>query len=102
MLPDKEIGCHRTAFTRKCREMVASGACGRWMQIAGNNPNTGEPVNRYDCVDNWTPLLLIENSQMQRQTGAAVESFRNEMVKLNQARVACDGIGSGNLIASAK
>jgi len=30
------------------------------------------------------PLLLIENSQMQRQTGAAVESFRNEMVRANE------------------
>jgi hypothetical protein len=30
------------------------------------------------------PILMIENSQQQRQTGAAVESFRNEMVKANQ------------------
>ena len=29
------------------------------------------------------PLLLIENSQQSRQTGAAVESFRNEMVTAN-------------------
>jgi hypothetical protein len=28
--------------------------------------------------------LLIENSQQQRSTGAAVESFRNEMVKANE------------------
>ena len=27
------------------------------------------------------PTLLIENSQQQRQTGAAIESFRNETVK---------------------
>ena len=27
---------------------------------------------------------MIENSQQQRQTGAAVESFRNEMVKSNE------------------
>ena len=32
----------------------------------------------------WIPILTIENSQMQRQTGAAVESFRNEMVKANE------------------
>lgn len=83
MLPDKNLGCHHTGFTRKCRELVAIGECGRWMQIQGHNPNTGEPVSRYDCIDNWTPLLLIENSQQQRQTGAAVESFRNEMVKAN-------------------
>jgi hypothetical protein len=30
------------------------------------------------------PILAIENSQQQRQTGAAVESFRNEMVKNNE------------------
>ena len=32
----------------------------------------------------WLPHLLIENSGQQRQTGAAVESFRNEMVKANE------------------
>jgi hypothetical protein len=30
-------------------------------------------------------MLLIENSQQQRHTGAAVESFRNEMVKANES-----------------
>jgi len=32
----------------------------------------------------WLPVLMIENSQQQRSTGAAVESFRNEMVKANE------------------
>jgi hypothetical protein len=40
-------------------------------------------MNRYGCSDSFMPLLMIENSQMQRQTGAAVESFRNEMVRMN-------------------
>lgn len=84
MLPDKTKMCHRTGFEKSCRNLVADGVCTRWMQIQGNNPNTGEPVNRYDCVDDWVPLLLIENSQQQRQTGAAVESFKNEMVKANE------------------
>jgi hypothetical protein len=84
MLPDKDIGCHHTGFTRKCRELVASGECNRWLQIQGQNPNTGEKVNQYNCIDNWTPMLLIENSQMQRQTGAAVESFRNEVIQRSQ------------------
>ncbi|MCU0767749.1 MAG: hypothetical protein MUE39_10350 [Gammaproteobacteria bacterium] len=55
--------------------------CRFWIQVFGHNPNTGEPVNRFDCAVSWLPILLIENSQQQRQTGAAVESFRNEMVK---------------------
>jgi hypothetical protein len=33
----------------------------------------------------WTPMLLIENSKVNRETGAAVESFRNEMVKSNES-----------------
>jgi hypothetical protein len=32
-------------------------------------------------------MLLVENSGQQRQTGAAVESFRNEMVKANESSV---------------
>jgi len=54
------------------------------MKIRGNNPNTGEEVDEYGCSMAWLPMLMIENSQQQRSTGAAVESFRNEMVKSNE------------------
>jgi hypothetical protein len=46
--------------------------------------NTGNQVDNYECAISWLPMLLIENSGQQRQTGAAVESFRNEMVKSNE------------------
>jgi hypothetical protein len=86
-LPPPDMGCHLTGFQTSCRSLVTrkKNCCRRWMQIQGHNPNTGEPVNRFDCIDNWTPILLIENSQMQRQTGAAVESFRNEVVRSSDA-----------------
>ena len=58
--------------------------CSWYMQIRGTNPNTGEPVDEWGCAVTWMPMLLNENSQQQRQTGAAVESFRNETVKANQ------------------
>ena len=54
------------------------------MKVRGNNPNTGEEVDEYGCSMAWMPMLMIENSQQQRSTGAAVESFRNEMVKSNE------------------
>jgi hypothetical protein len=54
------------------------------MQVMGTNPNTGEPLNHFGCADAFMPILTIENSQMQRQTGAAVESFRNEVVNANE------------------
>jgi hypothetical protein len=62
--------------------------CPLWIQVRGVNPNTGESIDRWDCSFALLPTLLIENSQMQRQTGAAVESFRNEMVKANRNHAA--------------
>jgi len=58
--------------------------CAWFLKIRGNNPNTGEEVDEWGCSIAWLPVLMIENSQQQRQTGAAVESFRNEMVKANE------------------
>jgi hypothetical protein len=49
----------------------------------GNDPNTGQETNQWKCADAWMPMLTIENSMQQHQTGAAVESFRNEVVKSN-------------------
>ena len=62
---------------KPCRQLE----CAWFMKIRGNNPNTGEEVDEYGCSMAWMPMLMIENSQQQRSTGAAVESFRNEMVK---------------------
>ena len=51
--------------------------CEWYIQVMGTNPNTGQDVDRWGCSISFIPMLLIENSQQQRQTGAAVESFRN-------------------------
>lgn len=58
--------------------------CAWFMQVRGNNPNTGAEIDKWGCSMAWLPVLMIENSQQQRQTGSAVESFRNEMVKANE------------------
>ncbi len=57
--------------------------CAWFTQLRGNNPNTGKEIDEWGCAIAWMPILTIENSQQQRQTGAAVESFRNEMVQAN-------------------
>ena len=83
-LPDKNLRCPATAFAQSCREIIVEHECPKYVQIRGMDPNTGESVDRFGCVDSFLPMLLIENSQQQRQTGAAVESFRNEMVRANE------------------
>ena len=79
MKMEAKTNCPLDGF-KPCRQLE----CAWFMQVRGNNPNTGEAVDEWGCSMAWLPILTIENSQQQRSTGAAVESFRNEMVKANE------------------
>lgn len=81
MLPDPKIKCHYTGFTKTCFNMVTKCSCRKWVHLLGVNPQTGKEVDVWNCADSLQHYLMIENSKMQRETGAAVESFRNEVVK---------------------
>ena len=76
---EPKANCPLDSFN-PCRQLE----CAWFLKIRGSNPNTGEDIDDWGCSMAWLPILTIENSQMQRQTGAAVESFRNEMVKANE------------------
>lgn len=66
---------------KPCRELE----CAWFIKVVGKNPQTRQDIEDWGCSMSWMPILTIENSQQQRQTGAAVESFRNEMVKANES-----------------
>lgn len=71
----------------KCEE-VRDGKihkCAWFVTLAGQNPQTGEQMDEKGCAMGWLPVLLVENARVSRGTGAAVESFRNEMVNANNA-----------------
>ena len=87
---ETKANCPLDGF-KPCRQLE----CAWFMQIRGTDPNTGKEVDDWGCSIAWMPMLLIENSQQQRSTGAAVESFRNEMVKANEIgqRVLLETIG---------
>ena len=57
--------------------------CAWFIEVRGMNPNTGEMVDEWNCAISWLPVMQIETSQQARQAGAAVESFRNEVVRAN-------------------
>ena len=71
--------------------------CRFWVAVAGQNPQTGESMNYHDCAMAWLPVLMIENSKVNRETGAAVESLRNENVTIaaTLAALANRRIGNG-------
>ncbi len=66
---------HKTKMSKVCH------TCPLWVQLRGKNPNTGEEVDQWNCSLATLPMLLVENAQQARQTGAATESMRNEIVK---------------------
>ena len=80
--PADNISCRYTSHKKKCKDLYMN--CPAWVQVRGVDQNTGLDVDGWNCTDTWLPILLIDNSQQQRQTGAAVESFRNEMVRANE------------------
>jgi hypothetical protein len=64
---------------KKCIEQK----CAWFTQVRGLNPNTGQEIDEWGCAVAWMPVMAIEVAQKENQTGAAVESFRNEVVRAN-------------------
>lgn len=77
-------------------------ACQFWINVRGKDPETGDPINREECTITAIPLLLLENAKMQYQTGAAIESLRNETVNsgVNAARTLLGMLAAPNRLQS--
>lgn len=58
--------------------------CEQYINVRGIDPQTGELMDSWGCAIRWMPTLQIETSQQARQTGAAVESFRNATLEQNE------------------
>lgn len=80
MIPDEKVRCPATGFERTCKSVVFECTCPKFVNVKGKDPQTGAVVDQWGCVDAFLPMLLVEVAQQSRQTGAAIESFRNEIV----------------------
>lgn len=57
----------------------------RWfVKLRGKDPQSEQEIDEFRCSMEWAPLLAVEHSLFERQTGAAVESLRNNVTKQNQ------------------
>ncbi len=68
--------------------------CPWYAHIRGKDPQGEDTLDHWECAVAWLPTLLIENAQMTRQTGAAIEDFRNVMSRDNQKVLALARQGS--------
>jgi hypothetical protein len=65
---------HQKDTSRVCHK------CPWWTRILGKNPQNEEVIDNWHCAIALLPILLVENAQQSRATGAAVETLRNGVV----------------------
>lgn len=50
-----------------------------WVMVAGENPQTKERIDQWNCSLAWLPMLLVNVANVGRSGAAATESFRNNV-----------------------
>lgn len=67
---------------RACNEVCHK--CPKWVQLRGMNPQDHtDQIDQWMCADAMTPVALLEIARQQRSNAAAIESLRNEMLKMD-------------------
>lgn len=85
-------------FKKKCLQH----GCTHYIALRGADPQTGQPIDEWGCADVWQVVAQLEGNKEMRQTAAAIESFRNEMVRGQQAVLQMAANGDVKEIADAR
>lgn len=64
-------------FGKPCRKEK----CTKYINVVGREPQSGELINQWGCVDNFNIYLLMELAGEMRQATASTQQVRNEMAK---------------------
>jgi hypothetical protein len=103
--PDKRKMCHRTGFTKSCRDLLDEGTCqGRWVRVTGVDLNDAGPEPKafdlHGCVDDMQYRIQQSFEYRLVAVQAAVESNRNETCKLlAQERQHAEALRIGEALA---
>jgi hypothetical protein len=54
--------------------------CPWFTRVIGKHPQSEEMIDNWHCAIATLPMLLVENAQVTRQAGAAIEIMRNDVV----------------------
>jgi hypothetical protein len=71
-------GAMKCPLWRKPMKQVCH-TCEWWQHLRGKHPQGEEILDQWGCAIAWMPMLMVENSQMQRQTGASVDKVATVM-----------------------
>ena len=63
--------------------------CPKWMLIRGMDPqDSTKQIDRWECSDALTPMLLVELGRQMRSSAAAIEELRNEVARSSDDKTA--------------
>lgn len=81
MLFDDTSGCPYNNF-KSCRETrKKKDGCALYMFFGFRTPDTGRNVQEWGCAHFWAPYMSMAAAQEAKANVAAIESFRNAVVK---------------------
>lgn len=81
MLPDEKAMCHRTGFAVACFELVTQRKCRRWEHLQGSHPQTGQPMDKWGCVDDLRLFLDLQAGQHLNALREEIGKLRGEVVQ---------------------
>lgn len=88
MFPDEKIMCHHTSFEKRCFDLVVHSKCRKWQQLLGVNPQTGEQLALWDCVDGHAHRIQLDTGAAVMRAVASIDKLVNEVAKANDTGMA--------------
>jgi len=70
-------------FGSDCEKVVGDHIerCALYLELEGQDPQSGVPVRESRCSFTWAPLLQIQGNGIALGGNASIQSLRNETVK---------------------
>jgi hypothetical protein len=88
MLPDEKIMCHHTGFEKRCFDLVTQSKCRKWRNVLGANPQTGEQMNIWDCIEGLQHQIQLDTGRAVMQMVASLDKLATEVSSANDAGMA--------------
>ena len=60
-------------------EIIERIVCRWYIKMYGEDPATGDKIDKSDCAMAFLPIMMHENSKQQMNTGVAVDNLKNTM-----------------------
>lgn len=81
---DPDAPCPHNRMKKCSKVRHDARGCAKWLSMDFTKHGSGETVTEWGCTDFWGPVMSMQAAQESRGAAQATESFRNQMVRMNQ------------------